>query len=106
MIRDRDHRAAPGNTMQVARGAFAFDAESFEKLLKKLLAGRLANRVRPGDVQFHGQEKLFEHRVNRGLREQGASGVRYGMGSRHREILHEQNMERMFRSDAGAANVR
>ncbi len=60
MIRDGDHRAAPGNTMQIAGGALALDAEPFEKFFKELLAGGLANCVGPGYVEFFGQKELFE----------------------------------------------
>jgi hypothetical protein len=52
MIRYGHHGAFFGNPVEIAGGAFAFDAEPFEKLLKQLLAGGLSDRVSPSDVQF------------------------------------------------------
>jgi hypothetical protein len=75
VIRHGDDRAAPGNAVQVAGGALALDAEAFQKLLEKLLAGGLEHGVGPDHIQLFGQEKLFEKAVYRGFREKGASGV-------------------------------
>jgi hypothetical protein len=75
MIRDGDDRSAPGNPVQIARRAFALNAQALQKLLEELLAGGLENGIGPGDVQLFGQEKLFENAVDRSFREKRASGV-------------------------------